>query len=171
MIVLVLLYFAFILRDWHYIEDVRAMVVPFVTFGLFAGTLLSIMPMTRLAPRPWRSTCVFVVATCIPVGALIVHLNLIATLGFAPVATHPEYKTISQAFYRGFALCTIGFFGATALCGYYAARAINESLAIRLHLDTLEKKARHQLVTSSVTALIGIAGAIVTALVGGSGGH
>lgn len=168
-VVLILLYFSFVLRDWHYVEDVRAMVVPFVAFGLFSGALLSVMPLAELAPEIRRSAWVFLVAAVIPSCAILIHIRLIIAVGFAPVFHSGEYRSVSEDFYRVFAVFSVIFFGFATMCGFYSSLAIKNSILSRLSLNinSLEQKARNEFIASAVTTLIGIIGAIITALVGG----
>ena len=53
--VLSVLYFGLLLPDWHYIEDIRAMVVPSTLFGIFSGVLLSAAPLVRNARHPCKA--------------------------------------------------------------------------------------------------------------------
>jgi hypothetical protein len=163
LVVLVLLYFGLILRNWRYIEDIRAMVAPFVTFGLFTGALLSVMPWTR----PRRAIVVFVLAAGISSIAVLMHIGLIFKVGFAPV--QGERMAVSDTFYTLFAVVSVVFFAFTALCGFYASIALSELAIATLDNNSLEK-VQNELMVKGITAIIGLIGAVLTALLSGKGG-
>jgi hypothetical protein len=166
--VLVLLYFGLLLRDWHYIEDIRAMVVPLVTFGLFSGILLSVVPVIRSAKRSWRVPFVFLVAALVASSAIALHICLINKVGFAPKSFEPG-KVIPHWFYNIFALVSVFFFGCSAVCGFLTSIAFSESIMGKLHPESLTPKHNQELLIAGITATIGLLGTILAALLGGQG--
>ena len=166
--VLILFYFGLLLRDWHYIEDIRTMVVPFVVFGLFSGILLSVIPWTRYARPSLRSPIVFFVAALVASLAIDLHVCLIVNIGFAP--KHLEAaRDIPQWFYRTFAVASVLFFGCCAACGFLISTAFRESILGRLNSESLTPKHKQELLVAGVTATIGLLGTILAALLGGKG--
>jgi hypothetical protein len=164
--VLVVLYFGLLLRDWHYIEDIRAMVVPFVLFGLFAGALLSLIPWFRLAWPSLRILFVFIAASLVAFLATVLHIYLIKKVGFAP--KHLEaYQDLPQVFYRGFACVTVFFFACSAVCGYHISVASGEVIMARLNPEALPLKKRHELLVAAITGVVGFLGSILASLLGG----
>jgi hypothetical protein len=162
LVVLALLYFGLILRNWRYIEDIRAMVAQLVMFGLFSGALLSVLPWMRSR----SAITVFVLAACISSIAIIIHIILIHEVGFAPV--QGVSNPISETFYKLFAGASVGLFGFTVLCGFHASIALSEIVITRLNNDSLEK-IQNELMVKGVTAIVGLIGAVLTALLGGKG--
>jgi hypothetical protein len=164
--VLVLLYFGLLLRDWHYIEDIRGMVVPFVIFGLFSGTLLSLIPWFRFARPSLRISFVFFAAALVASLATVLHICLITEVGFAP--KHLEVnRHIPEEFYRAFACATVFFFACSAVCGFHASVASGELIMARLNPDALTSEQRHELLVVAFTAAIGFLGSISASLLGG----
>ncbi len=166
--VLILLYFGLLLRDWHYIEDIRAMVVPFVLFGLFSGILLSVIPWIRCARPSLQAPIVFFLAALIATLAIDLHIYLIVNVGFVP--KHLEAgRDIPQWFYRTFAVASVFFFGCCAVCGFLTSTAFRESILGRLNTEPLTPKPRQELLVAGVTATIGLLGTILAAVLAGKG--
>ena len=164
--VLVLLYFGLLLRDWHYIEDIRAMVVPFVLFGLFAGALLSLIPWFRFARQALRVSFVFLAASLIAFLATFLHICLIEKVGFAPKHLG-TVQCIPGEFYTAFACATVFFFGCTAVCGFLLSLASGELIMARLNPDVLPLKQQHQLQVVVITSMVGLLGSILASVLGG----
>lgn len=166
--VLSLLYFGLVLRDWHFIEDVRAMVVPFVLFGLFSGILLSVIPWIRCARQSLRTPIVFIVAALVAFLAVVLHICLIREVGFTPKNLEGA-RDIPQWFYRAFALVSVFFFGCSAVCGFLISVAFRESVLGKLNPESLTPKHYHELLVAGITAATGLLGTILASLLGGKG--
>lgn len=164
--ILSLLYFGLIPKDWHFIEDIKQMVVPFTILSLFSGALVFVLPWSK---NEYNScSTVFLIGFLIAFVAIAMHILLMTKVHFRPIII-PEHEDIPKWFYGLVAIISSIFFGLGTISGYISAYFMTHAISKLNLLGEIENNQRSDIVVKCAIAFISVIGAVLTSLFGGHG--